>query len=233
MSLTSESSRRILFPERATTAGSEVFESPIWDTWTICNVDFIKTNTEPSSENFLNWELDSWPDSEQYSMDILFSNCYLAAPRPTLGHYQGGSFTHPMLITCILHIRPEGHRESRSEVGSLSPAERLVGFEPGTFRFWSQRLNPHHYPPTAIYLLKVITVTSEKPCYDYLRRCCVDVKQPNTCWKTATYFFVVLIKQATIVHRILYSFCKICIITKSKSIRKTCIEFCLSLRRSI
>ena len=47
-----------------------------------------------------------------------------------------------MLITCILHIRPEGHREPRNQVGSLSPAERLVGFEPGTFRFWSQRLNP-------------------------------------------------------------------------------------------
>ena len=34
---------------------------------------------------------------------ILFQNCYLAAPWPTLGHYRGGSFTHPMLITCILH----------------------------------------------------------------------------------------------------------------------------------
>ena len=34
-----------------------------------------------------------------------------------------------MLIPCVLHIRPEGHREPRSEVGSLSPAERLVWFE--------------------------------------------------------------------------------------------------------
>ena len=33
-----------------------------------------------------------------------FFNSYLAAPRPTLGHYQGGSLTHPMLITCVLHI---------------------------------------------------------------------------------------------------------------------------------
>ena len=64
-----------------------------------------------------------------------FFNCYLAAPRPTSGHYRGDSLTHPMLITAFLHIRPEGHREPRSEVGSLSPAERLVGFEPGTFRF--------------------------------------------------------------------------------------------------
>ena len=63
----------------------------------------------------------------------IYVNRYLAAPRPTLGHYRGGSLTHPMLITCVLHIRPEGHREPRNEVGSLSPAERLVGFEPGTF----------------------------------------------------------------------------------------------------
>ena len=66
---------------------------------------------------------------------FFFCNCYLAAPRPTSGHYRGDSLTHPMLITAFLHIRPEGHREPRSEVGSLSPAERLVGFEPGTFRF--------------------------------------------------------------------------------------------------
>ena len=57
---------------------------------------------------------------------LFFFNWYLAAPRSTLGHYRGGSLTHPTLITCILHIRPEGHREPRSEVGSLSPAERLV-----------------------------------------------------------------------------------------------------------
>ena len=37
-----------------------------------------------------------------------------------------------MLITAFLLIRPEGHREPRNEVGSLSLAERLVGFEPGT-----------------------------------------------------------------------------------------------------
>ena len=82
----------------------------------------------------------------------------MTAPRPTLGHYRGDSLSHPMLITCVLHIRPEGHRElmlitcvlrirpegqqkPRNEVGSLSPAERLVGFEPGTFRFLLQRLN--------------------------------------------------------------------------------------------
>ena len=66
---------------------------------------------------------------------LFFFNCYLAAPWPTSGHYLGDSLTHPMLITAFLHIRPEGHREPHSEVGSLSLAEHLAGFEPGTFRF--------------------------------------------------------------------------------------------------
>ena len=39
----------------------------------------------------------------------------LAVPRPTLGHYRGGNLTHPMLITCVLHIRPEGHRKRHNE----------------------------------------------------------------------------------------------------------------------
>ena len=80
---------------------------------------------------------------------FIFFNCYLAAPRPTLGHYQGDSLTHPMLIIAFfLHFQPEGHREPRNKVGSLSPAERLVGFELGTFQFLLQCLNPlgHSYP---------------------------------------------------------------------------------------
>ena len=47
-----------------------------------------------------------------------------------------------MLIIAFVHTQPEGHREPRNEVGSLSPAEHLVGFEPGTFQFLLQRLNP-------------------------------------------------------------------------------------------
>ena len=57
----------------------------------------------------------------------------MAVPRPTLGHSQGDSLPNPMLIIAYVHIRPEGHRESRNEVGSLGPAERLASFEPGTF----------------------------------------------------------------------------------------------------
>ena len=71
----------------------------------------------------------------------------MAAPRPTLVHYRGGSLTHAILITCVLHIRPKGHREPCNEDKSLSPAERLVGFEPGTFWFWSQHLNPLGHSP--------------------------------------------------------------------------------------
>ena len=32
-----------------------------------------------------------------------------------------------MLITCVLHIQPKGHRKPRSEVESLILAECLVG----------------------------------------------------------------------------------------------------------
>ena len=46
-----------------------------------------------------------------------------------------------MLITAFLQFQPKGHREPRTEVGSLSLAERLVGFEPKTFRLQLQRLN--------------------------------------------------------------------------------------------
>ena len=52
-----------------------------------------------------------------------------------------------MLITVFELFWLKGHREPRNYIGSLSPAEHLVGFEPGTFPFLSQRLNPLvHYP---------------------------------------------------------------------------------------
>ena len=75
-------------------------------------------------------------------------NCYLATPWPTLGHYRGGSLTHLMLITCVLHIWPKGHQEPCNKIESLSLVEHLVGFELGTFQFWSQCLNSlGHSPP--------------------------------------------------------------------------------------
>ena len=64
---------------------------------------------------------------EKKNKTILLSY-YLAAPWPTLDHYQGDSLTYWMLITVFLHFQPEGHRKPRSEVGSLGLAVPLVGF---------------------------------------------------------------------------------------------------------
>ena len=76
-----------------------------------------------------------------------FLNSYLAAPRPTLGHYREDSFTNPTLITAFLQLWPEGHREPRSEVGSLSHGQAPSGIEQGAMPFLLQRLNPlgHSY----------------------------------------------------------------------------------------
>ena len=50
-------------------------------------------------------------------------------------------------MNAFFHFWPEGHREPRNEVGSLSPAKRLVGFEAGVFWFLLQRLNPLGHSP--------------------------------------------------------------------------------------
>ena len=60
--------------------------------------------------------------------------CYSAAPRPTLGHWRGFSLTNPIIIIVFYNVRPEGHQKPRNEVGSLSPANRLAGFELGSLR---------------------------------------------------------------------------------------------------
>ena len=64
---------------------------------------------------------------------FIFLNFCLSAPRPTLGHYQGDSLTHPVLTTAFQQFQPEGYREPLIEVGSL--AERLARLELRTFRF--------------------------------------------------------------------------------------------------
>ena len=71
---------------------------------------------------------------QQYDSELK-KTCYLPTPQLTLGHSQGGSLTNPMLITALELFWPECHRDSLSEVGSLCPAEQLVGLEPGNFRF--------------------------------------------------------------------------------------------------
>ena len=77
-----------------------------------------------------------------------FFNCYLPAPRPTLAHSQGNSLTTSMLITAfLLSILTQGHQEPLNEIGFLNLVDCLVGFEPGTFWFSSQRLNPWGLSP--------------------------------------------------------------------------------------
>ena len=68
-------------------------------------------------------------------INLNFLYCHLAVTRPTLGHSRGGSLIKPMLITALVQLWPENHREHRNGVGSLSPAERQVGFELRTSRF--------------------------------------------------------------------------------------------------
>ena len=53
-------------------------------------------------------------------------NCYLAAPWPTLEHYQGGQPHSPNVNHCVLHIWPKGHQEPNNEVWSLSLTECLA-----------------------------------------------------------------------------------------------------------
>ena len=48
---------------------------------------------------------------------------HVAALRPTMGHWQGGSLTHSMLISALFQVRPEVHREPRNNVGSHSITE--------------------------------------------------------------------------------------------------------------
>ena len=69
MWVTYESYRRILFPEEATTVGSEVFKSPIWDTWTICNLDSIETNTGLEQWKIFRSGAGLWSYSNQGNMD--------------------------------------------------------------------------------------------------------------------------------------------------------------------
>ena len=61
--------------------------------------------------------------------------------------------TPPMLITAFLHFWHEGHWEPCNDVGSLSPAKLLMGFELGMFWFWLQCLNLLGHSPQNIYII--------------------------------------------------------------------------------
>ena len=90
-------------------------------------------------------------------MLINFFNCYLAAPLPTLGHSPGGQPHQADVNHCILAISTWRSPRALQGCGSLlSPVEEcLVVFEPATFRFYSQCLNPLDHSP------RIISVGSE------------------------------------------------------------------------
>ena len=82
------------------------------------------------------------------SVTIYISKLLFGCPTANSGPLLRGQSHSPDVNHCVLDFRLEGHQEPRNEVGSLSLAERLVGFEPGTFRFLLQRLNSlGHSPP--------------------------------------------------------------------------------------
>ena len=64
-----------------------------------------------------------------YIGNIWIKISYLAAPRPTLGHWQDDKLTHSMLITACFLIRPKGHREPRNKFGSRSPGKGISGIQ--------------------------------------------------------------------------------------------------------
>lgn len=47
-------------------------------------------------------------DNHKPQENFYFLICYLAAPRPTLGHYLGDNLTHQMLISAFQLISTQG-----------------------------------------------------------------------------------------------------------------------------
>ena len=114
----------------------------------------------------------------------------MAVSWPTLGHSQRDSLTDPMLITAYVRIRLKGHREPRNEVGSLRLAERLTGFEPGTFRFLIQRLNCSKafknlfiLIPKNKHQLKRSSTLLKRFCRSKFSQCCINYRGPHL-WNT-------------------------------------------------
>ena len=72
----------------------------------------------------------------------------------------------PNVNHCLFSIRPEGHQELCNKVGSLSPAEHLVEFKPGTILFIHNTLTHQatlpKYACLNIFLLNVVLNIFEK-----------------------------------------------------------------------
>ena len=61
---------------------------------------------------------------------------FLACSMASFGPLSRRQSQYPDVNHYIWYLWPEGHREPRNEFESKIPAWHLVGFEPGTFRFW-------------------------------------------------------------------------------------------------
>ena len=109
----------------------------------------------------------------------IFFNCYLAAPRPTLGHYRGDSFTLPMLIIAFFTFSTQR-----------------------TFRFLQQRLNPlgHHCHPQQIKRLSNTTLVLYYSQSVIMENSCIS----NIC-RTNRWFVLVYCMQIVIMKNLLRS----------------------------
>ena len=74
-----------------------------------------------------------------------FHDYNLTAPGQTLGHYQGGSLTHPMLITAFFTYLTQRSLGALQWVWVPKPSQPPSGF--WTFQFWSQHFNPLGHSP--------------------------------------------------------------------------------------
>ena len=132
--------------------------------------------------------------------------------------------------------------EIRELFATWTPSRQIGTWAVKHFQIWSLTLDPIQsstiwtYEPLPTY--SHLLVESH---HSNVRKILLWLFATLLCWfRTTKYLlgkccllFIALIKEAPIAHRIFYSFCEICNITKRKSIRKTCTEFYLSLRRSI
>ena len=83
-----------------------------WSSLTMTNLDllYIKNRIWRRSLNYWIFTQNNQKItcmSEMFSELQNFLNCYLAAPRPTLGHYRGNSLTYSMLTTAFYIYDPK------------------------------------------------------------------------------------------------------------------------------
>ena len=88
----------------------------------------------PISHRYSHNNHNTWGTKLFFVFFELLFGCPMANFEPLL---RGKPHSHDV-NHCISYFQPEGHWELRNKVGSLGPAECLVGFELGTFQFLLQ-----------------------------------------------------------------------------------------------